>query len=472
MKFLFDDIDNNFSTTLSSAITAVSTSIPLELVPTNSTKGFLVIDEENDAKCEYIYFSSKGASSVTCPASGGRGQAGSSATSHDSGVSVKMVMLREHLKPITEAMLTGWAEHDYAPVYASASSITIPTDVTAIFTAGKSVKINFRTSGVKYFTIQSSSYGAPNTTINLIDGTVLNETIDNIYLDILPSGVSLRRNAPQGFLINGKIVLSVASNNLTVALKNLAGTDPSTTDPVYCRIGDTVRIITAALSVTKNAATNWCNAGGAELATKEVDYFAYLGYNATDGVVLGFSRIPYALQYSDFSATTTNEIYCAISTITNAAATDYYNVIGRFAATLSAGAGYTWSVPTFTAINLIQRPIFETRTLSCSTVHTGFSANPTYAFNYKIVNKILYVNYFITGAGTSNGTGYTITLPISSSDVNIFPLSQGLNNSANCSVTPVIQSSGNVITFYNGFYGTVWTASGSKYAYFHEQMFI
>jgi hypothetical protein len=79
--------------------------------------------------------------------------------------------------------------------------------------------------------------------------------------------------------------------------------------------------------------------------------------------VIGFSRIPHACSYDDFSATTTNEKYCAISTITNASATDYYENIGRFGATLSAGAGYTWTVPTFTAKNLIQRPIYETRFL-------------------------------------------------------------------------------------------------------------
>jgi len=150
----------------------------------------------------------------------------------------------------------------------------------------------------------------------------------------------------------------VASNNLTLAIKGKDGNDPSSTNPVYVSIGGTPRAITSALSKTLNAGTNWFNAGSAELATKEIDYFVYLGYNATDGVVLGFSRIPYANEYDDFSATTTNEKYCAISTITNAAAGDDYVNIGRFAATLSAGAGYTWSVPTFTNKNLIQRPIF------------------------------------------------------------------------------------------------------------------
>lgn len=104
------------------------------------------------------------------------------------------------------------------------------------------------------------------------------------------------------------------------------------------------------------------NLDASYMATYEVDLFAYLGYNATDGVVIGFARIPYAQQYSDFSGTATAEKYAKISTITNAAGTDAYEVIGRFAATLNGSS--QWSVPTYTPTNLIQRPIYYTRVLS------------------------------------------------------------------------------------------------------------
>lgn len=213
--------------------------------------------------------------------------------------------------------------------------------------------------------------------------------------------------APEGFLLNGKIVPSVTSGNLTVAIKGADGNDPSANNPVYVRIGDTVHSITSALSVTKNAGTNWFNAGSAELATKEIDYFVYLGYNATDGVVIGFSRIPYATEYSQFSTTSTNEKYCAISTITNAAAGDDYVVIGRFAATLSAGAGYTWSVPTFDSKNLIQRPIFETRVLSWQPTFSA-SGSMTYtsvsmvSIGYKVAGSSF--QYAILARGTTGGS--------------------------------------------------------------------
>lgn len=231
-------------------------------------------------------------------------------------------------------------------------------------------------------------------------------------------------NAPQGFLINGKISVTDAAG-ITVAIKTLAGTDPSATDPVYCRIGDTVRTISAALSVAKADGTNWMNAGAAELATKEIDYFVYLGYNATDGVVIGFSRYPGASSYDDFSATTTNEKYCAISTITNAAATDYYEVIGRFAATLSAGAGYTWTVPTYTAKNLIQKPIYETRWLTwVPTITVAAGTAPSYTANF--VNryrlnrsKLEYVVQWNNSSGGTAGNGTAVivfNLPFANAD--------------------------------------------------------
>jgi len=227
--------------------------------------------------------------------------------------------------------------------------------------------------------------------------------------------------APEGFLLNGKIVPSVSSNNLTVAIKGMDGNDPSATNPVYVRIGDAIRSITSALSVTANAGTNWCNAGSNELATKEVDYFVYLGYNTTDGVVIGFARIPYATAYSQFSTTSTDDRYCAISNVSHASSSDAYTVIGRFAATLSAGSGYTWSVPTFTSINLIQMPIYETRELTWApTISASGSMtwNPTGGtFKYQIVGRRFFAQ-INSGNGTTGGTASTslaFTLPVNRS---------------------------------------------------------
>lgn len=216
-------------------------------------------------------------------------------------------------------------------------------------------------------------------------------------------------NPAQGQTGNLKLSVTVASNDLIVALKGTDGNDPSASNPVYVRIGDTVRTVTSALSVTAADATNWCNAGSAELATLEIDYFVYLGYNATDGVVIGFSRFPGASSYGEFSATSTNEKFCKISTITTAASTDYYEVVGRFAATLSAGAGYTWTVPTFTAINLLNRPIYESRWLSFApNIGVASGTTPQYSTftnKYKMKRDTVMIVCKWSGDGGNEGNG-------------------------------------------------------------------
>lgn len=273
--------------------------------------------------------------------------------------------------------------------------------------------------------------------------------------------------APQGFLINGKLSVTVASNNITVAIKTLAGTDPAAGDPVYCRIGDNIRTLTSALSVTKNAGTNWFNSGSSELATKEIDYFAYLGYNATDGVVIGFARIPFAQRYNDFSTTTTDEKYCAISTITTAAANDYYENIGRFAATLSATASFNWSVPTFTGTNLINKPTDITRLLSWTPTWAGFSSSPTGVnATYKVSGNQVFIYLSATGDGTSNATSLTITAPFKhyNTAISYFSGGESRDNTAAVTTAPSVfmDSTDNVIDAFKDQVRGNWTSSGGK----------
>ena len=215
-------------------------------------------------------------------------------------------------------------------------------------------------------------------------------------------------NAPEGFLINGKIVPSVASNNLTVALKTLAGTDASATDPIYVRINGVIRTITSALSLSANAGTNYFNMGSAELATKETDLFVYLCWkSSTSEVLIAISRLPYGAQVNnlDLSITAANGcLYSAAGT----ALTDTIVNIGRFAATLSAGASYNWTVPTFTSSNLIQRPIYETRWLAWTPSTFSASASmtwtsiTTFVANYRIESQRIEI--LLLAVGTTGGT--------------------------------------------------------------------
>jgi len=299
------------------------------------------------------------------------------------------------------------ANHPFLIVNVTAATYTIELQ-----TNGAAFICTIATNGGAAFVIPDGTAG-----FKLVGG-------DALLNAIAPAATPYFLNAPEGTLLNGKITPTVASNDLILTLQTLAGNNPSAAEPVWIKLGGAWRSITAALAVTAADATNWCNSGSAELATKEIEYFAYLGYNATDGVVIGFSRVPWGKQYSDFNTTSSNERYCKISTITNAAAADPYVVIGRFAATLSAGAGYTWTVPTFTPANLVQYPIFETRwltwapTYSCSGSMTYTSVTSTVA-KYKFQGNE--GTFWLVCSGTTGGTasnGIFATIPFTPSDTN------------------------------------------------------
>jgi hypothetical protein len=228
---------------------------------------------------------------------------------------------------------------------------------------------------------------------------------ENYY--ILPSTISDFSVLEPARETQYKITPTVASNNLTVALKHLDGTDPSTSRPLWFKIADSWRAVTGALSVTVNAGASSFAAGSAELATKAIDFFPFVGWRAaSSAVVLGYSRIPYATLGSDFSGTATDPKYCAWSTAP-AAGDDVVN-IGRFEATLSAGAGYTWTVPTFTTANLVQHPIFETRLLNYIPTPTNITlGNGTLTGTYILKNALQKYWFGLTfGSTTSFASTY------------------------------------------------------------------
>lgn len=298
----------------------------------------------------------------------------------------------------------------------SVSIVTANGVSGSVATATTTPAITLVLGAITPSTVNGNSVPSASDTVALIAASqsLTNKTIGTSNL--------ISFNAPEGFLTNGLIASTVSSNNITVAIKGVNGSDPSASNPVYVRINGVIRTIVSALSVTRNAGTNWFNSGSAEMAASEIDYFCYLGFNSTDGVTIGFSRVPYALQYADFSATSTNERYAAISTISNAVSTDYYSVIGRFAATLSASASFNWSVPTYTAANLVQRPIYDTRWLSWSPQYSAI-ASMTYTVVSTSIAKYVVTNnrysFMLHSNGTVGGTPSTdlfATLPFTPSD--------------------------------------------------------
>jgi hypothetical protein len=280
--------------------------------------------------------------------------------------------------------------------------------------------------------VEDLTIDADLSSVSANDDTIPSAKAVKAYVDIL----DLKTRIRNGGLINGFIRVTVASNNLTVAISTSSSSqvDPTATNPVYVWIGNTLRSITGALSVTSNAGANIFNSGSAELATREVDYFVYIWYKTSDDTIqIGFARIPYARIFDNFDTSTgTNEKAFIRSNTTGQNSTDNVVNIGRFAATLSAGAGHTWSVPTFTNVNLIQEPIYETRWLVYVPNIIGTAGSiGTFAYTdklhrYQITNRTTnFVSKFaITNKGSWSGA-LNVSIPISVAQTNKFMVCTG-----------------------------------------------
>jgi len=264
-------------------------------------------------------------------------------------------------------------------------------------------------------------------------------------------------SGPQSFGDNYVITPSVASNNLTLALKTVAGDDPSAGDPISFRIGDTKQEISSATSIVKNAATNWANLGSTELATQDVDLFAYViqETGASAGTKVGWSRIGYGKTVADFSSTTTNEKYLAGPTNYNA--TDKVECIGRFNATLSAGAGYTWTIPATPVV--INHPIDKTRWLTWAPV-TSISAGSLSSTSY------YFAEYELSGRKLSFRTRKTTTVSAGAGTTIYFTLPFEVSGSANNPTLGALLANDSAASYFGGAYCTAGTpdkASEIKY---------
>lgn len=95
---------NFFSTTLTGDITSGTLTIGLATVPT-PTSGILVIEPDSTSSREIILYTSKGASTVTCPADG-RGWSGTSASAHLTGSTVIMASVDEYFEGLADGTLS------------------------------------------------------------------------------------------------------------------------------------------------------------------------------------------------------------------------------------------------------------------------------------------------------------------------------------------------------------------------------
>jgi hypothetical protein len=196
-----------------------------------------------------------------------------------------------------------------------------------------------------------------------------------------------------------------------------------------------------------------------------VDLFPYLQWNSTTSSVnLLVSRIPYARVMGEF--TNSGLVAKGVFGIVNYNSGDNVVLVDRFYATLSAGAGHTWSG----AGGVYGMPIYEGVLRGLAPTLTGFSAITTSVAKYQVVGDkvILSVNQIV---GTSNTTGMTFTLPFTTRNTtqsNVYvpiPVYNAGAVQTNMGVVSFAQNSNIVTCFRNFDLTTLWTNSGLKGVY-------
>jgi len=102
---------------------------------------------------------------------------------------------------------------------------------------------------------------------------------------------------------------------------------------------------------------------------------------------------------------------------------------------------------------------------------TGFSANPTSAaYRYKILGNTVYFVFVQGGAGTSNATTFTISLPVAAktiSNAQWFCNTAPVQDNGVLLTTPglgIVPSAATVLTLYSRSDLQAWTAANGKYS--------
>lgn len=144
------DFQNFYETTLSSDIVAGTLTIPLSTAPSPS-EGILVINPDG-ASPECIFYTSKGASSVTCPADG-RGWDSTTAQSWTQGTTVIMAPTGYMFRMMKTGSLydtyrTGWTNLGYTPATVTANgnrsydAVISSVDLTSTVSPGMRLRID------------------------------------------------------------------------------------------------------------------------------------------------------------------------------------------------------------------------------------------------------------------------------------------------------------------------------------------
>ncbi|MFN9803788.1 MAG: hypothetical protein ACK54Y_08175 [Bacteroidota bacterium] len=103
----------------------------------------------------------------------------------------------------------GWCDLGHVPTYVSATSFTIPTDVTAYYTVGRRIRMYGAIMGTLYGFITVSAYSAPNTTVTVVlDSGSLTSNLSSVLL-------AFTEQEAQRLADNAVTTAKIANNSVT-----------------------------------------------------------------------------------------------------------------------------------------------------------------------------------------------------------------------------------------------------------------
>lgn len=200
---LFTTADETYADNLSSSILATAATVPVNSIGRYTAGQQAVITVEPGTSNQATFTGTvSGNSFINCIWTEGNltvGHAGGKAVvDYDSATHFAMLtkaVAKEHnvngthgaITPTSisvnsqtwASLVTGWLEATETWTYASASTFTIPGDVTTKYTVGTKIRFS-QLATTKYFYVASSSFSTPNTTVTIMltsDNTLTNNTI-------------------------------------------------------------------------------------------------------------------------------------------------------------------------------------------------------------------------------------------------------------------------------------------------------
>jgi len=293
----------------------------------------------------------------------------------------------------------GWCDLGHVPTYVSATSFTIPTDVTAYYTVGRRIRVYGTIMGTFYGYIVSSAYSSPNTTVTVVlDSGALTSNLSRVDLSFLEENATLSKD----YITNVLGITNGFANMFRNPFMEVAqrGTSGTITPP-----GGTYTLDGWAVGIT-GGSVSWQQAGSVLSGST---------YSTTSLGLLGASGLTGCTVNQRIESNMAGQISGRRVTV-------------QFVISNQTGASITPTIATYypTATDNYTSVVSDLGVTSLQTIASGATATVAYTFNTNFLASRGY-GFDLNFGSQLNGAGKNVY--ISAADIRVTPDAPlGLNN--------------------------------------------